>query len=123
MTGRPSYRNCGGLPTLPEKQRSLGGRLVFRSGKAEVRGGQPLEIDFVASYDRETLIQELRRIAHAPGKATLSRREVGSHGRISSAAESFHHRNPLRHRGQRRKVGVRRVLIPIPHRVEVIPAI
>jgi hypothetical protein len=44
----------------------------------------PLEIDFVASYDRETLLQELRRIADALGKTTLSRREIDSHGRISS---------------------------------------
>ena len=45
----------------------------------------PLEIDFVTSYDRDTLIGELQRIAGALGKATLSRREIDSHGRISSA--------------------------------------
>lgn len=45
----------------------------------------PLEIDFVASYDREALIQELRRIASNLGKATLSRREIDCQGRISSA--------------------------------------
>jgi HNH endonuclease/Homing endonuclease associated repeat len=44
----------------------------------------PLEIDFVESYDRETLIQELRRIANALEKPTLSRREIDSYGRISS---------------------------------------
>jgi hypothetical protein len=44
----------------------------------------PFEIDFVPSYDRETLIQELRRIASALGKATLSQKEIDSHGRISS---------------------------------------
>ncbi len=44
-----------------------------------------LEIDVVASYDREALIQELRRIARALGKQTLSWREINSHGRISSA--------------------------------------
>jgi hypothetical protein len=43
-----------------------------------------LEIDFVTSYDREVLIQELRRIARALGIATLSRREIDCHGRISS---------------------------------------
>src|ERR1035437_3235006 len=35
----------------------------------------------------------------------------------------LHHRNPLRHRGQRREVGVRRALIPVPGGVEVIAAI
>src|ERR1035437_647473 len=35
----------------------------------------------------------------------------------------LHHRNPLRHRRQRGEVRVWRVLIPIPRRVEVIPAI
>lgn len=44
----------------------------------------PLEIDFVESFDRESLIRELQRIASALGKATLSRREIDSHGRISS---------------------------------------
>lgn len=44
----------------------------------------PLEVDFVASFDRDALIQELRRIASVLGKATLSRREIDSHGRISS---------------------------------------
>lgn len=45
----------------------------------------PVEIDFVASYDRNTLIQELRRIASALGKSTLSRWDIDSHGRISSS--------------------------------------
>lgn len=44
-----------------------------------------LKIDFVLSYDRVTLIGELRRIADALGKETLSRQEIDTHGRISSA--------------------------------------
>jgi hypothetical protein len=44
----------------------------------------PLEVDFVESYDREALVRELRRIASTLGKPTLSRREIDSHGRISS---------------------------------------
>jgi HNH endonuclease/Homing endonuclease associated repeat len=45
----------------------------------------PFEIDFLTSYDQDSLILELRRIARALGKATLSRREIDAHGRISSA--------------------------------------
>jgi hypothetical protein len=45
----------------------------------------PLEIDFIESYDRAAIIQELRRIASALRKDTLSKREIDSHGRISSA--------------------------------------
>lgn len=45
----------------------------------------PLEIDFVESYDQEAVIEELRRIASVLKKETLSRREIDSHGRISSA--------------------------------------
>ena len=44
----------------------------------------PLEIDFVESYDRETILREVQRIASVLGKATISRREIDSHGRISS---------------------------------------
>jgi hypothetical protein len=42
------------------------------------------EIDFVESYDREGIISELRRVAKALGKDTLSRRDIDSHGRLSS---------------------------------------
>lgn len=45
----------------------------------------PFNIDFVESYDRDALIEELRRIAGVLGKTTLSRREIDSHGHISSA--------------------------------------
>ncbi len=45
----------------------------------------PLEVDFVESYDRKTLVLELRRIANALKTTTLSRREIDSYGRISSA--------------------------------------
>jgi hypothetical protein len=44
----------------------------------------PLRIDFLESYDRETVLRELRRIANTLGKATLSRREIDAHGRVSS---------------------------------------
>ena len=43
-----------------------------------------LEIDFVESYDQDTILRELQRIASVLGKATISRREIDSHGRISS---------------------------------------
>ena len=45
----------------------------------------PLEIDFVESYDREAVIQELKRLAGVLGKGTLTRRDIDSHGRLSSA--------------------------------------
>ena len=43
------------------------------------------EIDFVESYDRETIIRELQRLAGVLGKATLSKRDINSHGRLSSS--------------------------------------
>jgi hypothetical protein len=42
------------------------------------------EIDFVESYDRESLIRELQRIAAALGKNTLSHRDINIHGRVCS---------------------------------------
>jgi hypothetical protein len=42
-----------------------------------------LEIDFVESFDKDVVIQELRRIAHELGKSTLSKREINIHGRLS----------------------------------------
>jgi hypothetical protein len=42
------------------------------------------EIDFLDSYDRESLIPELQRIARLLGKTTLTRRDIDSHGRVSS---------------------------------------
>ncbi len=43
------------------------------------------EIDFVESYDREAIIRELQRLAGILGKATLSKRDIDSHGRLSSS--------------------------------------
>jgi len=45
----------------------------------------PFEIDFLDSYDRESVIAELQRIAKLLGKKTLTRRDIDSHGRVSSA--------------------------------------
>ena len=42
------------------------------------------EIDFVESYDRDSIIQELRRLAGVLGKTTLSQRDIDCHGRLSS---------------------------------------
>ena len=44
---------------------------------------KPLEIDFVESFDKDAVIQELQRIAHVLGKSTLSKREIKVHGRLS----------------------------------------
>jgi len=44
-----------------------------------------LEIDFVESFDRNTIIQELRRIATILGKSTLTRRDIDAYGRLSSS--------------------------------------
>ena len=43
------------------------------------------EIDFVESYDREAIIRELQRLAGVLGKVTLSKRDIDSHGRLSSS--------------------------------------
>ena len=43
------------------------------------------EIDFVESYDRDAIIRELQRLAEVLGKATLSKRDIDSHGRLSSS--------------------------------------
>lgn len=43
------------------------------------------EIDFVESYDREAVIQELQRLAGVLGKTTLSKRDIDSRGRLSSS--------------------------------------
>jgi hypothetical protein len=44
-----------------------------------------LEIDFVESFDRNAIIQELCRIAKILGKSTLTRRDIDTHGRLSSS--------------------------------------
>jgi hypothetical protein len=43
------------------------------------------EIDFIESYDRETIIGELQRLAHSLGKKTLSKKDMRDHGRVSPA--------------------------------------
>lgn len=43
-----------------------------------------LPIDFLESYSREAIIDELRRIAEDVGKQTLSREDIDRHGRLSS---------------------------------------
>jgi hypothetical protein len=43
------------------------------------------EIDFIESYDREAIIRELQRLAEILGKTTLSKRDINSQGRLSSA--------------------------------------
>jgi hypothetical protein len=42
------------------------------------------EIDFVESYDRESLIRELQRIAAALGKRSLSHGDINKHGRVGA---------------------------------------
>ena len=44
---------------------------------------KPLNIDFVESFDKDAIIQELRRVAQVLGKSTLSKRDVNVHGRLS----------------------------------------
>ncbi len=46
---------------------------------------KPLEIDFVESFDKNAIIDELRRIADLLGKSTLSRKDIDTHGRLSSS--------------------------------------
>jgi len=46
---------------------------------------KPLEIDFVESFDRDAIIDELRRIADLLGKSTLSLKDIDTHGRLSSS--------------------------------------
>jgi len=43
------------------------------------------EVDFMESYDRESLIGELRRVATKLGKRTLTWIDVDAHGRVCSA--------------------------------------
>lgn len=43
-----------------------------------------LNIDFVESYAREAILQELQRLAKSLGKSSLSRRDIDDHGRLSS---------------------------------------
>jgi hypothetical protein len=43
----------------------------------------PLNIDFVESFDRDAIIKELRRVAKVLGKSTLSKRDVNVYGRLS----------------------------------------
>jgi hypothetical protein len=45
----------------------------------------PLNIDFVESFDKETIISELRRIAGLLGKSSLSRKDIDAHCRLSSS--------------------------------------
>jgi hypothetical protein len=42
-----------------------------------------LEVDFVESFDKDSITHELRRIARVLGKSTLSRREINLYGRLS----------------------------------------
>lgn len=41
-------------------------------------------IDFLPEYSDQTLIAEMRQIAHTLGKDTLSRRDIDRHGKMSS---------------------------------------
>jgi hypothetical protein len=41
-----------------------------------------LEIDFVESFDKNSITDELRRIARVAGRSSLSKREVNVHGRL-----------------------------------------
>lgn len=43
-----------------------------------------LKIDFLESYDRESLIAELRRIAKVTGKRTLTRDMINKYGRVNA---------------------------------------
>src|ERR1035437_4826773 len=73
--------------------------------------------------------------SNSKGSVAPKRRHAGIDGRTdpetrskpplprSSPLPRLDDRNPLRYRGQRREVGVRRALIPIPRRIEVIDAI
>ena len=43
------------------------------------------KIDFVESYDDESIVKELQRIAEILGRPNLSRHDIDSHGRLSSS--------------------------------------
>ena len=43
------------------------------------------DIDFLSDFSKQTLIEELQRLAATLGKDTLSRRDVDKHGKMSSA--------------------------------------
>ena len=42
------------------------------------------EIDFLESYDRDSIVEELRRIAKLLGKGSVSRRDIDQYGRLNS---------------------------------------
>jgi hypothetical protein len=42
------------------------------------------EIDFLESYDRDSIVAELRRVAELLGKKNVSRRDIDRHGRLNS---------------------------------------
>jgi hypothetical protein len=46
---------------------------------------KPFNIDFVESFDKNAIIDELRRIADLLGKSTLSRKDIDTHGCLSSS--------------------------------------
>jgi len=43
----------------------------------------PFKIDFLESYDDESILEELRRIAHTTGKETVTKEDIARHGRLS----------------------------------------
>lgn len=44
----------------------------------------PFDIDFLESYDRDSIAAELRRVAELLGKKNVSRRDIDRHGRLNS---------------------------------------
>ena len=43
----------------------------------------PFKIDFLESYDDESILEELRRIARTTGKDTVTKEDISRHGRLS----------------------------------------
>jgi hypothetical protein len=48
------------------------------------------DIDFMESYDRDSIIRELQRIAGVTGKTTVTKRDITSHGRVSHSTIARH---------------------------------
>jgi len=58
------------------------GRAVGYSSGEGRSGYMAFDIDFMRSYDRESLAEELRRIATLTGKRTVTVRDLKLHGRV-----------------------------------------
>jgi len=116
----PTRTKCNHLPRSKRSHRLLA---PFAPLKPQSGGPMPLPFEGflgVLASLRETFFFPQ---VHRRHKLTVPRSWPFPKTSLASPLYRPGARNPLRHRGQRREVGVRRGLIPIPRRVEVVPAI